>query len=134
MPLVTHEFKEESKTKFILIEVDDLSLTPNEIAAIGKILSNQAEGLRGVESISGGRAQGISTQRLVKAINKMRVDGKQQIEMGIKVEMEHTHDPVVSEEIVRDHLVEFPDYYTYLDRMERELEKKWEGKWFPPIP
>jgi len=43
-----------------------------------------------------------------------------QIEMGIKVEMEHTTIPIISRKIAMDHLAEIPDYYTRLDRMEKE--------------
>lgn len=37
-----------------------------------------------------------------------------QLELGIKTEMEHTDDPKVAEKIARDHLAEDPDYYTKL--------------------
>ena len=43
-----------------------------------------------------------------------------QVERGTQVEMEHTPDPDVAREIAVDHLTEFPDYYTRLDRMESE--------------
>jgi len=49
----------------------------------------------------------------------MRVDPKQ-LEMGIKVEMEHTTDKKIAEKIALDHLREIPDYYTRLLKMERE--------------
>jgi len=43
-----------------------------------------------------------------------------ELEMGIKVEMEHTTDPTISRKIAMDHLVEIPDYYTRLAKMEKE--------------
>ncbi len=43
-----------------------------------------------------------------------------ELEMGIKVEMEHTTNPLISRKIALDHLVEIPDYYTRLARMESE--------------
>jgi len=48
-----------------------------------------------------------------------------QLLKGIKVEMEHTDDPDVAEEIARDHLSEFPhgDYYEALEGMEEKLKK-----------
>jgi hypothetical protein len=49
---------------------------------------------------------------IIEAIQK-NVDAKQ-LEMGIKVEMEHTTDPNVAEKIARDHLAEDPEYYTKL--------------------
>jgi len=47
---------------------------------------------------------------------------KEQIKMGLKVEMEHTDDPMVAIEITMDHLTEFPDYYTRLDKMEKQAK------------
>lgn len=46
---------------------------------------------------------------------------KEQILMGIEVEMEHTNDPMVAVEIAMDHLKEIPDYYTHLTSMENNL-------------
>ena len=43
-----------------------------------------------------------------------------QLEMGIKVEMEHTTMPIISRKIAMDHLAEIPDYYTRLYNMEKE--------------
>jgi tRNA nucleotidyltransferase/poly(A) polymerase len=43
-----------------------------------------------------------------------------QVERGTAVELEHTPDRGVAREIAIDHLTEFPDYYTRLDRMESE--------------
>ena len=50
-----------------------------------------------------------------------------QIVMGIKIEMEHTDDPKVALEIAMDHLEEIPDYYTRLDKMEKEAGVTDEG-------
>ena len=43
-----------------------------------------------------------------------------QLEIGIKVEMEHTTNPVLARKISLDHLVEISDYYTRLAKMEKE--------------
>ena len=50
------------------------------------------------------------------------------MEMGVKVEMEHTNDKDIAMEIAHDHLFEFPDYYTALEEMEERLKKKWKKK------
>ena len=42
---------------------------------------------------------------------------------GIKVEREHTSDEAEARIIAMDHLVELPDYYTRLDKMEEEGKK-----------
>jgi len=47
---------------------------------------------------------------------------KEQLAMGLKVEMEHTDDPMIAIEIAMDHLTEFPDYYTRLDKMEKQAK------------
>jgi len=60
---------------------------------------------------------------------KERFD-KEQFEKGIKIELEHTNDPEVAEEIVKDHLQETKDfkdgkgakYYDKLDKMEEEFK------------
>lgn len=48
----------------------------------------------------------------VKAIQK-------QLKMGIEVEKEHTKDSAKAREIALDHLLELPDYYTRLKKMEK---------------
>ncbi len=57
-----------------------------------------------------------------------------QFHMGLKVELEHgrgdpttdvTHnDPLLTGKIALAHLNEFPDYYTRLDKMEREAKEE----------
>lgn len=48
---------------------------------------------------------------------------KNQLSKGIKVEMEHTSDKSIAEEIAMDHLTEDPKYYEKLERMERSSFK-----------
>lgn len=45
---------------------------------------------------------------------------KKQLDMGIKVELEHTTDKAVAKEIALDHLNEFPDYYDRLEKAESD--------------
>lgn len=62
----------------------------------------------------------------------------EQFRMGMDVELEHgtvnpitniTDDaPLVTGKIALAHLMEFPDYYTRLDKMENEANKYWESK------
>lgn len=44
---------------------------------------------------------------------------QKQLEMGIKVEKEHTSDHKTAREIALDHLMELPDYYTRLKKVEK---------------
>jgi hypothetical protein len=43
-----------------------------------------------------------------------------ELEMGIKVEVEHTPNKLVAEKIAKDHLAEIKDYYSRLKKMEGE--------------
>lgn len=62
----------------------------------------------------------------------------EQYRMGMDVELEHgrrdpetnvtNDDPLTTGKIALAHLNEFPDYYTRLDKMEKEAEAYWEGK------
>lgn len=54
--------------------------------------------------------------------NKPEDFDPKQIEHGIKVEMEHTKNKELAKDIAMDHLKEFPNYYTELDKMEKKLE------------
>ena len=49
---------------------------------------------------------------------------KRQLKMGIKIELEHTTNKKVAEKIAKDHLDEFPDYYTRLKKMENLAKKE----------
>ena len=50
---------------------------------------------------------------------KQSVD-ENELKKGIKIEMEHTKDPKIAEQIALDHLSEIKDYYTRLVKMEKE--------------
>lgn len=52
----------------------------------------------------------------------------QQIMIGMGIEMEHTDDPKVALDIALDHLTEIPDYYTRLDKMEKEADAEAGGE------
>jgi len=62
----------------------------------------------------------------------------EQFRMGMDVELEHGtispetnvtgDDPVETAKIALAHLNEFPDYYTRLDKMEREGEDFWQSQ------
>lgn len=54
-----------------------------------------------------------------KKITEKDVD-KKELEMGTKVEMEHTKNKAIAKRIALDHLAELPDYYTRLTKMEGE--------------
>lgn len=67
-----------------------------------------------------GLSKGKSLQDLAK---KHKVDLKHmshQLKIGIKIESEHTKSLDVAKTIAMDHLFEDPDYYTKLEKMEKE--------------
>jgi len=47
-----------------------------------------------------------------------------QLAKGKKIEMEHTDDPQLAEEISRDHLTEDSAYYTKLEKIEKHAAKR----------
>ena len=79
------------------------------------------------DAIKGGKADKLSLQQIADKF-KVPIDKlKKQIEMGIKVEMEHTDDKEKATEIATDHISEFPDYYDRLSKMEKKASKDWKG-------
>ena len=66
------------------------------------------------EKIKGGLAEGKKSSDFPK----------DQIDKGIKVELEHTGDKDLAEEIAKDHLEENKQYYNYLAEMEKKMDKE----------
>ena len=77
-------------------------------------------------TIKGGKSDNMSLQDIADKFNVSIEKIKTQLKKGIKIEMEHTDDKEKATEIVTDHLIEFPDYYDRLEKMEKEATKKWE--------
>lgn len=75
--------------------------------------------------LKGGNAYGMSLKDIKTKWVGYGVDLEKQLNMGIKVEMEHTDYPEVAKRIAMDHLVEIPDYYTRLKRMEDDAFNDW---------
>jgi len=84
----------------------------------------KGETLVGIAAVTRSEAVGMATtspkqindqlKEIPHIKNPLKKYDEKQLEMGIKVEMEHTNDPTVAEQIARDHLQEVPDYYTRL--------------------
>jgi len=55
----------------------------------------------------------------VKANKNLKIN-KKELEMGIKVEYEHTNNELIARRIALDHLTELYDYYTRLKKMEEK--------------
>jgi len=58
----------------------------------------------------------------------------EQILKGMKVELEHTDNPMIAIEITMDHLTEIPNYYDRLEKMEADVEKYGAGSTDPMNP
>lgn len=79
-----------------------------------------------LDNISKSRHSDLATQLAEEGLYKdgMAVDfDADELAAGIKVEMEHTTDPAVAEEVAKDHLVEDDKYYSKL----KEIEKAGSG-------
>lgn len=80
------------------------------------------------DQIKGGMSDNKSLKEIAQKHDVDIDDIIKELELGIKVEMEHTDDPKVAIEIAKDHLCEFPTYYTELDKMEQSLKDKEKAK------
>lgn len=50
---------------------------------------------------------------------------KEQLVKGVEIEFEHTDDFMMALEIATDHLMENPNYYDYLEEMEKEFKAEY---------
>ncbi len=77
--------------------------------------------------LKGGVADGMTIKDIAKKHNVPIGDIKKELKIGTKIELEHTDSRKKAKEIVMDHLVEFPDYYSNeehgLVASEKKLEK-----------
>lgn len=72
-----------------------------------------------LNQIVGGLADNLTLQDIAKKHNVTSQQIASQLAKGIKVEMEHTNNRKMAEEIALDHLSELPDYYDKLKNVER---------------
>ena len=80
----------------------------------------------------------FTTEKAREIGDKLNIDWSrfavEQLRMGLNVELEHGlidpstdvtgNDPIITGKIALAHLNEFADYYTRLEKMEREAEKE----------
>jgi len=72
-------------------------------------------------------SEGICIEDLAKKHGVSLKEIQHELEMGIKVETEHTEDFDIATKIALDHLNEDPHYYTKLAKMENKPEDEEEG-------
>jgi len=76
-----------------------------------------------VAKVRGGLSDNMTVEDIAEK-HKTSVDAiKLQIEKGQKIEMEHTDDAEEAKKVAMDHLVEIPDYYDRLIKMEKEADR-----------
>lgn len=107
--------------KQLLTRIYKNGLKPKEREILKEKILNRPD-LATLIALYNGEAQEYAKRYLTEMVIAKPVD-PEQLRMGIKVEMEHTDNPQVAEKIARDHLMEIPDYYTRLIKMEEEAIK-----------
>jgi hypothetical protein len=76
------------------------------------------------EVVRGGLSDGMTIDRIAEK-HGVSVDAINiQVEKGKKIEMEHTNNSKEAEKVAMDHLVEFPDYYDHLEKMEKKAKEE----------
>lgn len=81
------------------------------------------------EKLVGGKGDNMTLRKLAKKHNVTTKDLIRQLEMGIKIEREHTKEVKKAMEIALDHLTEDPKYYTKLKKIEtKENDEKVSAK------
>lgn len=72
------------------------------------------------DSVKGGLADKLDIDSIAEKHNVSVDQINKQVEMGTKIEREHTDSDKIAREIALDHLTEDPEYYTKLKKMETE--------------
>ena len=86
---------------------------------------------KGGEVKEDGLKGGLADNKTLKQIANKHSDKisslRNQLKIGVKIEMEHTNDKDIAFEIAMDHLMEDPNYYTNLNKIEKGEFKEMTG-------
>jgi hypothetical protein len=74
--------------------------------------------------LKGGKSDNLTLSQIAKRHNVDLSVIERQYALGMEIESEHTNDKNIQAEIVKDHLTEFPNYYTELIKMETYLDRQ----------
>lgn len=100
-----------------------------ELVDISKILHPEPDWIKNNPllegKIKGGKADKLSLKDISKKFKVEVSKLEKELNKGISVEMEHTKDKSTAKDIAMDHLSEIPDYYSRLDKMEKNGNKAW---------
>ena len=77
------------------------------------------------DKVKGGKSDKLTPKDIANKFNVSVSEINSELIKGTKIESEHTDDKEIAREIALDHLSEIPDYYTNLNKMEKESKKKW---------
>lgn len=77
-----------------------------------------------ITEMKGGLSDGMTVKDIAKKHGISLAKINHQIDLGKKVEKEHTDSSTIAKEIAMDHLVEIPDYYTRLAKMEKKATRE----------
>ena len=75
--------------------------------------------MKETNKLKGGKSDNMSLEDIAKKHKVELAKLTKQFDKGMKVEMEHTKDKQKAKEITMDHLVEDPNYYTKLRKIEK---------------
>ncbi len=89
--------------------------------------TTESENITESDEVKGGKADDLTAADIAKKFKVSLLMVKKQIEMGKKVELEHTKNSKLAKDIAMDHLAEIPDYYSRLKKMEKEALTHWES-------
>jgi hypothetical protein len=70
-------------------------------------------------NLIGGKSKGKTLAEIAQLHGMTEKELKPQFQKGTRHELEHTNNVIVARQIALDHLVEFPDYYDRLDKIEK---------------
>ncbi len=125
---ILNEQSDWTKDPLINKAVDFLMSNPNpQDDAVHKFAESEGIDTHKLESVfyrlATKTAQLLRQGRMnEKGITEADVDAKE-LQMGIKIELEHSECTQIAKKIALDHLSELSDYYTRLNKMEKEAEK-----------
>lgn len=90
-------------------------------AKIGMEAKKNLEAMK-KDTLPGGKADKKTIEQIAQEQGKSIEFAREQLEIGIQHEKEHTSDPEIASEIALDHLSESLSYYIELEKMERKLD------------
>lgn len=113
----------------------------NKLLPGSKIVKSDKEGFNDVyvklkenvtplneDKIKGGKSDKVSIKDIADKFGLTKSNIERELKLGVDIEFEHTNSKKVAKEIAMDHLVEFPDYYTRLVKMEKKAKSDWKSK------